>query len=58
LFVHFIFAFDISHPTASTVTPSSNLLMRRVWRYQRGNQNPWIEGLTIQWLKEKDKQQS
>jgi hypothetical protein len=27
---------------------------RRVWRYQRGNQNPYIEeGQTTQWLKEK-----
>jgi hypothetical protein len=36
--------------------------IRRVWRYQRGNQNPYIEeGETTQWSKlkvEKDKQQS
>jgi hypothetical protein len=34
---------------------------RRVWRYQRGNQNPLIEGQKTQWLKEKgekDKQRS
>ena len=34
---------------------------RRVWRYQRGNQNPQIEGQTTQWPEEngqKDKQQS
>ena len=35
---------------------------RRVWRYQRGNQNPYIEEeQTTQWPKEKvqnDKQQS
>ena len=35
---------------------------RRVWRYQRGNQNPYIEEeQTIQWSKEKiqkDKQRS
>ena len=35
---------------------------RRVWRYQRGNQNPYIEeGQTTQWPKEKvhkDKQRS
>ena len=34
----------------------------RVWRYQRDNQNPYIEeGQTTQWLKEKvqkDKQRS
>ena len=35
--------------------------IRRVWRYQRGNQNPYIEEQTTQWLKEKvqkDKQRS
>ena len=33
--------------------------VRRVWRYQRGNQNPYIdEGQTTQWPKEKDKQRS
>jgi hypothetical protein len=35
--------------------------VRRVWRYQRGNQNPYIEEQTTQWPKEKaqkDKQQS
>ena len=38
------------------------LLIRRVWRYQRGNQNPYIEEeQTTQWPKEevqKDKQRS
>jgi hypothetical protein len=36
-------------------------VVRRVWRYQRGNQNSYIEGLTTQWPKEtvqKDKQWS
>jgi hypothetical protein len=37
-------------------------MLRRGWRYQRGNQNPYIEeGQTTQWLKEKeqkDKQRS
>ena len=36
-------------------------IFQRVWRYQRGNQNPSIEGQTTQWPKEKgqkDKQQS
>ena len=28
-------------------------LLRRVWRYQRGNQNPYIEEQTTQWRKEK-----
>jgi hypothetical protein len=35
--------------------------LRRVWRYQRGNQNPYIEEQTTQWPKEKvqkDKQWS
>ena len=35
--------------------------VRRVWRYQGGNQNPYIEEQTSQWLKEKvqkDKQRS
>ena len=36
--------------------------LRRVWRYQRGNQNPYIEEeQTTQWPKEKvqkDKQRS
>ena len=27
--------------------------IRRVWRYQRGNQNPYIEEQTTQWPKEK-----
>ena len=26
---------------------------REVWRYQRGNHNPYIEGQTKQWPKEK-----
>ena len=38
------------------------LTLRRVWRYQRGNQNPYIEEeQTTQWPKEKvqkDKQRS
>ena len=36
-------------------------MLRRVWRYQRGNQNPYIERQTTQWSKEKvqkDKQRS
>jgi len=35
--------------------------IRRVWRYQRCNHNPYIEGQTTQWPKEKgqkDKQRS
>ena len=39
----------------------SNISLRRVWRYQRGNQNPYIEEQTTQWLNEKvqkDKQRS
>jgi hypothetical protein len=41
---------------------SDTLSIRRVWRYQRGNHNPYIEeGQTTQWPKEKrtkDKEQS
>ena len=36
-------------------------VLRRVWRYQRGNQNPYIEEQTTQWPNEKvqkDKQWS
>jgi hypothetical protein len=36
-------------------------LLRRIWSYQRGNQNPYIEEQTTQWPKEKvqkDKQRS
>ena len=40
----------------------SNISLRRVWRYQRGNHNPYIEEeQTTQWPKEtvqKDKQRS
>jgi hypothetical protein len=41
---------------------SNKINRRRVWRYQRGNQNPYIvEGQTTQWPTEKvqkDKQRS
>jgi len=30
-------------------------LVRKVWKYQKGNQKPSIKGQTIQWPKEKDK---
>jgi hypothetical protein len=43
------------------LTDVFSLDVRRVWRYQRGNQNPYIEEQTIQWPKEKvqkDKQLS
>ena len=45
-----------------TTSCSWGRLLRRVWRYQRGNQNPYIEDVqTTQWPKEKvqkDKQRS
>jgi hypothetical protein len=48
-----------------TLLPSNDckyIRIRRAWRYQRGNQNPYIEEeQTTQWLKEKvqkDKQRS
>ena len=43
-------------------TTHGECIERRVWRYQRGNQNPYIEEKeTTQWQKEKvqkDKQRS
>jgi len=46
----------------SIISNNKNVNIRRVWRYQRGNQNPYIEEeQTTQWLKEKgqkDKQRS
>ena len=30
-----------------------NMHLKRVWRYQRGNQNPYIEEQTTQWPNEK-----
>jgi len=47
------------HVLFTVVVKSS--FARRVWRYQRGNQNPYIEEQTTQWPKEKvqkDKQRS
>jgi hypothetical protein len=43
------------------ISSQSYFFVRRVWRYQRGNQNPYIEEQTRQWPKEKvqkDKQRS
>jgi len=40
---------------------NTTIIQRRVWRYQRGNHNPYIEEQTTQWPKEnaqKDKQRS
>jgi hypothetical protein len=35
------------------------LVQGKAWRYQRGNQKPWIEeGQTIQWSNENDNQWS
>jgi len=45
----------------STKANEKDQTLRRVWRYQRGNQNPYIEEQTTQWPKEKvqkDKQRS
>ena len=51
----------IMYPCRETCLPVDYCL-RRVWRYQRGNHNPYIEEeQTKQWLKEtlqKDKQRS
>jgi hypothetical protein len=37
----------------TTVLSSTDKTVRRVCRYQRGNQKPYVEGQTIQWPKEK-----
>ena len=44
----------ISGHLALSITTNVFMLLRRVWRYQRGNQNPYIEkDQTTQWPKEK-----
>jgi hypothetical protein len=43
----------ISYMIWSTSYVLKTILVRRVWRDQKGNQNPWIEGQTTQWPKEK-----
>ena len=51
----------VLYDRASTFTISISCVPRRAWRYQRGNQNPYIEEQTTQWPKEKvqkDKQRS
>ena len=48
--------------TIAIIKEIYKLILRRVWRYQRGNQNPYIEEeQTTQWPNEKgqkDKQRS
>ena len=37
----------------NSLSSQQNITLRRVWRYQRGNQNPYIEEEhTTQWSKE------
>ena len=53
---HYFRQSDQSNPSVIV-----RILERRVWRYQGGNQNPYIEEQTTQWSKEKvqkDKQRS
>ena len=38
---------------ADAIVNSSMTLLIRVWRYQSGNQNPYIKEQTTQWWKEK-----
>ena len=38
---------------ADEIVNSSVTLLRRVWRYQKGNHNPYIKEQTTQWRKEK-----
>jgi hypothetical protein len=50
-----------SNSDTRRVTTVTNPAMRRVWKYQRGNQNRYIERQTTQWPKgkvQKDKQLS
>ena len=52
---HIILLFIWAHKTSLTLPLVIDvLLQRRVWRYQRGNQNPYIEEeQTTQWPREK-----
>jgi hypothetical protein len=44
-------SFDLCH---NQITKNPRTSLGRVWRYQRGNQNPYIEQeQTTQWPKEK-----
>jgi len=52
---------DSSLPWTGTTTLMKRGEVRKVWRYQRGNQKPYIEGQTRQWPTEtilQDKQWS
>ena len=52
---------NIYNKSKSVFIVESGLLVRRDWKYQRGNQNPYIEEQITQWPKEKvqkDKQPS
>ena len=64
-YVEYIYIYNIR--TNNSIDPVNlmniqTIISRRVWRYQRGNQNPYIEEeQTAQWPKEKvqkDKQRS
>jgi hypothetical protein len=44
----------VNNSTNINKTEHSPLILREIWRYQRGNQNPYIEEeQTTQWAKEK-----
>ena len=55
IFVAILFRTFVVAPTDFRIIRLSNfVIIRRVWRYQRGNQNPYIEEeQTTQWPKEK-----
>ena len=56
--VHLLIAIGSLHTSIASPSVSNG---RKVWRYQRGNHNPYIEEQTTQWPKEKvqkDKQRS
>jgi hypothetical protein len=47
----------VQYNESSKFKETKSIPVRRVWRYQRGNQNPYIdEEQTTQWPKEKVQQ--
>ena len=63
--IHHLFVFQIdtnyNRIVWLTVDKKFSYYLRRVWRYQRGNQNPYIEEQTTQWPKvnvQRDEQRS
>jgi hypothetical protein len=53
--INIVFRIYIIKSALHTLQTSAKII-RKVWKYQRGNQQQKIEGQIIQWPKEKDKQ--